>query len=197
MRADRTEHRLYVVFTSTERTAGGAVASTRRRAFGPFDGAGIDGGRLGATAGLRPVRLASRTPAGKWQLLLEGEAGAPPWDSFTVCSPAKGASREDLERFGAAAAAERAPAHEAAGPGPGEDRSAAAYLCPACSAGDCVCCGRPYAGAPAFICDGCAAEAAGRCVRCGAAAGGPRACLCGSCGVTSEDCVICGGPAAD
>jgi hypothetical protein len=126
MSPDRTEHRLYVVFTSTERTAAGAIASTRRRAFGPYEGAGLDRGKLGVTAGLRPLDLASRTPAGQWQLLLEDEAGSPPWDSFTVCSPAKGVGREDLERFGTAAAAERAPANEAAGPGPGEGRSAPA-----------------------------------------------------------------------
>ena len=124
MRPDRTEHRLYVVFTSTERTAGGAVASARRRAFGPYDGAGVRRGKLGATAGRRPFDLASRTPAGQWQLLLEGETGTPPWDSFTVCSPAEGVSREDLERFGPDAAAARAAA--AAGPRPGEDRSAPA-----------------------------------------------------------------------
>ena len=74
--------------------------------------------------------------------------------------------------------------------------SAPAFLCPACSGGlsDCVCCDRPFAGAPAFLCDACAAEASGRCVRCGRAAGGPRAALCGACGVTSDDCVLCGGP---
>jgi hypothetical protein len=126
MGADRTEHRLYVVFTSTERTAGGAAASTRWRAFGPYEGAGLRRGKLGVTAGLRPIDLASRTPAGKWQLLLEGEAGGPPWDSFTVCSPAKGVSREDLERFGPPPAAERAPANEATWPGPGEGGGAPA-----------------------------------------------------------------------
>jgi hypothetical protein len=73
---------------------------------------------------------------------------------------------------------------------------APAFLCPACSRGlsECVCCDRPSAGAPAFLCAACAAEAAGRCVRCGKAAGGPRAGLCGSCGVTSDECVLCGGP---
>ena len=124
MGPDCSEHRLYVLFTSTECTAEGAVVSIRRRAFGPYEGAGVHRGQLGVTAGLRPIDLASRTPAGQWQLLLEGEAGAPPWDSFTVCSPAKGVSGEDLERFGTAAAAERAPANEAAWPGPGEGRSA-------------------------------------------------------------------------
>jgi hypothetical protein len=126
MSPDRTEHRLYVVFTAAQRTADGAVASTRRRAFGPYEGAGLDRGKLGVTAGRRPLDLASRTPAGQWQLLLEGEAGCPPWDAFTVCSPAQGESREDLERFGTAAAAERAPADGAAWPAPGEGRSAPA-----------------------------------------------------------------------
>jgi hypothetical protein len=90
MSPDRTEQRLYVVFTSTQRTADGAVASTRRRAFGPYEGAGLDRGKLGVTAGRLPIDLASRTPAGQWQLLLEGEAGSPPWDAFTSARRPRG-----------------------------------------------------------------------------------------------------------
>jgi hypothetical protein len=76
-------------------------------------------------------------------------------------------------------------------PARGEDAAMpSAYLCPDCPLGDCICCGRPYAGAPASLCARCADR---RCVRCGAATAGNRtACLCGSCGV-GDECVRCGG----